>query len=121
MNTNLSTIDDYLSVFPPEVQASLEKIRRLIAKAAPKASEAIKYGIPTFVLNGNLIHFAAYRTHIGLYPTPDLINAFRTELQTYKTSKGAIQFPLDQPLPWKLIKKIIAYRIKQKHEEMKGR
>lgn len=119
MNTNLTTIDDYIGVFPPEVQASLEKIRCLVAEAAPKAKEAIKYGIPTFVLNGNLIHFAAYKTHIGLYPTPSIIKAFREELEAYKTSKGAIQFPLAKPLPWPLIKRIISYRAKQKRTEPK--
>ncbi len=113
MKNNLSTIKDYIAVFPPETQVILKKIRNLIASAAPKAEEAIKYGIPTFVWQGNLIHFAAYKSHLGLYPTPAVIASFQEELRPYKTSKGAIQFPLSEPIPWPLIKKIILCRIQQ--------
>lgn len=110
---NYASIDAYLKQFSPEVVAKLRALRKMIQTLAPQAEEAIRYGMPTFRLNGNLIHFAAYENHIGLYPTPAPIKAFVKELKSYKTSKGAIQFPIDKPLPLTLIKKIIKYRVKQ--------
>ncbi len=112
-NSNASprTIDDYIATYPEPVQLTLTKIRMTIKKLAPTAIEKIAYGIPTFWLNENLVHFAAYETHIGFYPTPGGIKAFKEELSPYKTSKGAIQFPLDKPMPLSLIKKIVNYRI----------
>ena len=107
------TIDDYISGFPGEVQVLLTKIRQTVRKAAPGAVEAIVYRIPTFRLNGNLVHFAAFKKHIGFFPTPSGIENFRKELAPYATSKGAIQFPLDRPIPYALIGRIVKFRVKE--------
>ncbi len=106
-------IDAYIAGFPPDVQTILQKTRAVIRKAAPAAQEAMKYGIPTFVQDGNLIHFAGFKSHIGLYPTPSGIVAFKKELAGYASSKGAIQFPLDKPIPYALIEKIAKFRVKE--------
>jgi uncharacterized protein YdhG (YjbR/CyaY superfamily) len=106
-------IDEYIADFPPDVQDILEEMRRTIREAAPDAEEAISYQMPTFKLNGNLVHFAAYKNHIGFYPTPSGVEAFREELSAYKVSKGAIQFPIDQPMPLDLVRQIVAYRVAQ--------
>lgn len=106
-----ATIDDYLAGFPPAVKARLTKVRRTIRRAAPDAAEKIGYGIPTFTLNGNLVHFAGYERHIGFYPAPSAIAAFREALKPYKSAKGSVQFPHDQPLPLALIAKIVAFRV----------
>ncbi|MGE0587877.1 MAG: iron chaperone [Cyclobacteriaceae bacterium] len=108
---NAENIDDYILQFPKEVQKLLKQIRSTIKKAAPKAQEAMKYGIPTFVLNGNLVHFAAYKSHIGFYPAPSGLQAFKKEIAKYKSSKGAVQFPLDAPLPLDLVSKIVKFRV----------
>ena len=113
MNTNIKTIDAYIKQFPDEVQDILKKMRTTIHSVVPKAGEAIKYGMPTFTLNGNLVHFAAYKNHIGFYPSPKPIVAFKKELVKYKTSKGAIQFPIEKPIPYALVKKIVRFRVKQ--------
>ena len=113
MNTAINTIDGYISAFPEEVQLRLQAIREVIIQSAPGAVETIKYAMPTFVLNGNLVHFAAYKKHIGFYPAPDGILAFEAELRPYKYSKGAIQFPLDRPLPLDLLSKMVKFRVKQ--------
>ncbi len=105
------TIDDYVAGFPPEVQAILQQIRQIVHDAAPEAEEAIKYQMPTFVLHGNLVHFAAYRQHIGFYPTPSATEAFQQALAPYKGGKGSIRFPLDQPIPYDLIRQIVAFRV----------
>lgn len=111
-------IDEYISAFPKEVQKKLEQVRSTIQKAAPKAEEAIKYAIPTFVLDKtNLAHFAAFTNHIGFYPTPTGIEAFEKELSKYKTGKGSMQIPFDQPLPLALIEKIVKYNIKRNAEK----
>ncbi len=110
---NTQLIDSYIADFPAEVQEILQKIRNMIHELAPEAKEAIKYGIPTFVLNGNLVHFAAYKKHIGFYPTPSGIENFQEELSLYKVSKGAIQFPLNKPIPYDLIREIVTFRIKK--------
>jgi uncharacterized protein YdhG (YjbR/CyaY superfamily) len=107
------TIDEYIKGFPPYVQAILHKIRQTIRKAAPTATEAISYRMPTFKLNGNLVHFAAHTNHIGFYPTPAAIEAFKKELSPYPSSKGAVQFPLNQPIPYGLIKKIVSFRARE--------
>lgn len=113
-NTSPQTIVAYIKQFDLTTQKILDKIYSGLKKQIPNASEAIKYGMPTFVVNGkNLLHFAAYEKHIGFYPTPEPIVKFKKELLKYKTSKGAIQFPLDQPMPYELIKKITAFRTKQ--------
>lgn len=106
-----ATIDEYITGFPVDAQAMLEKLRQTIRKAAPDATEKISYRIPTFYLNGNLVHFAAFKHHIGFYPTSSGVSAFQDELSKYRTSKGAIQFPLDEPLPLKLVKKIVGFRV----------
>lgn len=111
-----STIDEYISNYPQNIQQMLEAIRAAICKAAPDATEMINYGIPTFYLKGNLVHFAAYKNHIGFYPAPSGIAAFKEELSAYKSSKGAVQFPVDKPLPLSLISKIVQYRAKENKE-----
>jgi uncharacterized protein YdhG (YjbR/CyaY superfamily) len=108
-----TTIDEYIASFPPEVQEKLETIRATIRKAAPKAEEAISYMIPTFRLHGNLVHFAAYKKHIGFYPGAGGIAAFEEELAGYETSKGTVQFPLEKRLPLTLITKIVKFRVQQ--------
>jgi uncharacterized protein YdhG (YjbR/CyaY superfamily) len=106
-------IDDYIAGFPDGVQKILERIRTTIHKAAPRAEEAIRYQIPTFKLNGNLIHFAAFKNHIGLYPAPRESEALRDELAKYKGGKGTLRFPLDEPIPYGLITRIVKFRIRQ--------
>ncbi len=106
-------IDEYISGFPAEIQEILAAIREIVQQEAPQAEERIRYGMPTFYLYGNLVHFAAFKKHIGFYPTPAGIEEFVEELSPYKNSKGAVQFPLNQPIPFELIRKIVAYRVKQ--------
>ena len=108
-----TTIDEYIAGFPPDVQAILQQIREIVHEAAPEASEAIKYAMPTFVLNGNLVHFAAFKHHIGFYPVPSGIEKFKKELSGYKGAKGSVQFPLDEPMPFDLIRKIVKFRVKE--------
>jgi uncharacterized protein YdhG (YjbR/CyaY superfamily) len=107
------TIDDYISTFPEDVQRILNDLRRTIQDAAPEAEETINYQMPTFTLNGNLVHFAAFKKHIGFYPTPSGIEAFKEELSGYKGAKGSVQFPMDEPLPLPLIRRIVEYRVKE--------
>ena len=109
-----ANIDEYISGFPKDVQDILQEVRATIQKAAPGAVEAIKYAIPTFMLNGrNLVHFAAFKSHIGFYPTPTGGEAFKKDLSKYKTGKGSVQFPLDEPMPLSLITKITKFRVKE--------
>jgi uncharacterized protein YdhG (YjbR/CyaY superfamily) len=110
-------VDKYIATFPQDVQKILEKMRKVIREAAPRAEETISYGMPTFRLNGNLVHFAAHKNHIGFYPTPSAIVAFKTELASYKQSKGAVQFPLGEPVPYNLVKKIVEFRVKESQAE----
>jgi uncharacterized protein YdhG (YjbR/CyaY superfamily) len=105
------TIDEYIKTFPGDVQTILEKMRVTIREAAPEAKEAIRYQIPTFRLNGNLVHFAAFKNHIGFYPTSSGIEAFNDELSPYKRAKGSVQFPIDKPVPYDLVKKIVLFRV----------
>ncbi|MBK7650480.1 MAG: DUF1801 domain-containing protein [Flammeovirgaceae bacterium] len=114
-------IDDYISIHPKEVQKLLQTIRTTIAKAAPDAEEAISYQIPTFKLKGNLVHFAAFKNHLGFYPGADGVATFKKELSKYETSKGTIQFPFDQPLPLKLISDIVKYRVIINQEKAKAK
>ncbi len=113
------TIDEHIHTFAPETQAILEKVRQTIKSVAPQATEAISYGIPTFRLNGNLVHFAGYAHHVGFYPGSEAIEVFREEIKGYKTSRGTIQFPLDKPIPYDLIKKITEFRVKQSLQKKK--
>lgn len=107
----LNTIDEYIEQFTPDLQRILQEIRRTIKEVAPEAEEKISYQMPTFFLNGNLVHFAAFKKHIGFYPAPSGIEAFSEELKAYKGAKGSVQFPLDQPMPLELIGRITAYRL----------
>ena len=111
-----TTIDEYIADFPENVQPHLEKVRAAIRKAAPDAEEAIKYSMPTFVLNGNLIHFAGWTNHVGLYPGSKPIETFKDELAKYEISKGTVRFPLDKPIPLALIGKITKYCVKRNAE-----
>ena len=114
-------MDEYIANFPKDVQKILEKLRKTIRKAAPNAEEIINYQMPTFTLKGNLVHFAAYGGHIGFYPTPTGIEKFKTELSVYKGAKGSVQFPLDQPIPYNLIGKIVKFRVKENLERAEAK
>ena len=114
------TIDAYIAMFPKEVQGRLERLRRVIQQAAPDAEEAIRYQMPTFRLAGkNLVHFAGFAHHIGFYSIPSGISAFKKELSAYKQGKGSVQFPLNQPLPYDLVKQIVRYRVDETIASMK--
>lgn len=112
-------ITDYILQYPPETQEKLNQMREAILEIIPDATEKIAYGIPTFYLNGNVVHFAGYKSHIGFYPGADGIAAFAPEFGGYQFSKGAVQFPLDQPLPLELVKRITAFRKAQNLEKKK--
>ncbi len=112
-------INEFIADFPEDIQIILEKIRATIQQAAPDAKEAIKYGMPTFVLNGNLVHFAAYKNHIGFYPAPTGIDAFIEELAQYRTGKGTIQFPVDKPIPYDLVTKVVKFRVEENLKKLK--
>lgn len=114
-------LDEYIAGFPEEVQEILEKLRNTIRDAAPDAEEVINYQIPTFKLNGNLVHFAAYKKHIGFYPTPSGIEKFKEELSIYEGAKGSVKFPLDQPIPYDLIGKIVSFRVQENLEKAKSK
>lgn len=114
---HIKTIDEYIERFPPDVQDLLQQIRKTIRKAAPQAEEAICYMIPTFKYRGNLVHFAAYKQHIGFYPTSSGVKAFAKDITSYKSSRGTIQFPLDQPIPLALVRKIVKFRLKEVTEK----
>jgi uncharacterized protein YdhG (YjbR/CyaY superfamily) len=116
-STAPQTIDEYISGFPENIQELLETIRATIRKAAPGAKEIISYAIPTFYLEGNLVHFAAYKNHLGFYPGASGIAVFEEELSSYNTSKGTVQFPVDKPLPQSLITKIVKCRVQQNLEK----
>jgi uncharacterized protein YdhG (YjbR/CyaY superfamily) len=113
MKAQYATIDEYIKTFPTEIQRILEKMRRSIHEAAPEATEEISYQMPTFKLNGNLVYFAAFKNHIGFYPTPSGTGSFQKELSPYKGGKGSVRFPLDKPIPYDLVKKIVAFRVKE--------
>ena len=108
-----NTIDEYIMGFPEDIQEKLETLRATIWKAAPDAEEIISYAMPTFKLNGNLVHFAAYQNHVGFYPVPSGMKEFEKELSVYKSGKGSAQFPHDQPLPLALVTKIVKFRVKE--------
>jgi uncharacterized protein YdhG (YjbR/CyaY superfamily) len=113
------TMDEYIKTFPKDIQRILEKMRQSIREAAPNAMEAISYQMPTFKLNGkNLVHFAAWKNHIGFYPTPSGTETFKKELYPYKFAKGSIQFPIDDPIPYDLVRKIVLFRIKDLEKEV---
>ncbi|WP_086313686.1 hypothetical protein A5821_001219 [Enterococcus sp. 7F3_DIV0205] len=113
----MTIIEDYISTIPEDRQAKLQQLYTTIKQLVPQATEKISYGMPTFYLNGNLVHFANAKNHIGFYPTPSAIEAFKNELKDFKTSKGAIQIPLDRELPVDLIKKIVLFRVEENIEK----
>ena len=119
--TNYKNIDEYIATFPKETQKILEEIRATIKAAAPGAEEKISYQMPTFFLNGNLIHFAAFKNHIGIYPTPSGTEAFKRELSIYKGAKGSIQLPIDKPMPLRLISKIVKFRVAENIKKVKAK
>ncbi len=106
-------VDEFIAGFPTEVQQILQKLRETIQQTAPDAEESINYGIPTFKLEGNLVHFAAYKNHIGFYPGPSGLQAFQEELAGFKGAKGSVQFPLNKPLPWDTIMKLVKFRVEE--------
>ena len=118
-----TSIDEYIATFPEEVRAKLQQIRETIKAAAPDAEEKISYQMPTFALKGNLVHFAAHKNHIGFYPMPSAIEAFKEEIARYESAKGSIQFPLDEPVPLDLITRIVKLRVAEnmKKAELKSR
>ncbi|WXG42250.1 MAG: DUF1801 domain-containing protein [Candidatus Freyarchaeum deiterrae] len=109
----VNTIDEYIAIFPKPIQDILQKLRQTIKESAPQAQEAISYRMPTFKLNGNLVHFAAFKNHIGFFPTSSGVAAFKKELSEYEISKGTIRFPLDKPIPFDLVRKIVKYRVNE--------
>jgi uncharacterized protein YdhG (YjbR/CyaY superfamily) len=119
MKTAAKNIDEYISDFSEDIQEKLQLIRQTIRKAAPEAEECINYGIPTFKFQGNLVHFAAYQTHIGFYPGASGIAEFKQELSPYKTAKGTVQFALEKPLPLELISDIVIFRLDENMRKAK--
>jgi len=117
--TKFEDIDSYIASFPEETRKLLQQVRITISKAAPEAKETINYGMPTFTLKGNLVHFAAFKNHIGFYPTPSGIEAFKKELSVYDGAKGSVQFPLSKPIPFDLISKIVEFRVKENLKKVK--
>ena len=111
-----ATIDDYIAGFPADVRALLETMRTTVREAAPEAEETIKYQMPTFTLGGNLVHFAAFKKHLGFYPAPSGIERFKQELSAYEGGKGSVRFPLDQPIPFDLIGRIVRFRVRENLE-----
>jgi uncharacterized protein YdhG (YjbR/CyaY superfamily) len=114
------TIDAYIATFPVNVQLLLEELRATIREVAPEAGETISYQIPTFTLKGNLVHFAGFKNHIGFYPTPSAIKAFKSDLAGFEWAKGSIKFPIEKPLPLDLVRKIVAFRVKENLELAKA-
>jgi len=108
--SGFNSIDEYIATFPKDIQKILQELRATIKAAAPDSEEKISYQMPTFFLNGNLVHFAAFKKHIGFYPTPSGIEAFQKELSVYEGAKGSVQFPIDEPMPLKLISRIVKFR-----------
>ena len=116
-----SSIDEYISSFPADMQKKLRDLRALIQEAAPDAVEKISYQMPTFYLNGNLVHFAAHSRHIGFYPTPSAILAFKRELSQYENARGSVQFPMEEPLPFELIRRMVRFRVEENAGKRRGR
>ena len=117
--SGINSIDEYIATFPQDIQKILKELRATIKAAAPDAEEKISYQMPTFFLNGNLVHFAAFKKHIGFYPTPSGIEAFQKELSVYDGAKGSVQFPIDEPMPLKLISRIVKFRAAENKKKAK--
>ena len=113
MRIKYNNVDAYIADFPEDIQKLLEQVRATIRKSAPEAEETISYAIPTFKLNGNLVHFAGFRNHIGFYPTASGIEAFKKELSAFRSAKGSVQFPIDKSIPVDLISRIVKFRVKE--------
>lgn len=113
------TIDEYILTFPLNVQEILQAVRQVIKEAAPDATEKISYQMPTFALHGNLVHFAAYINHLGFYPSSSGIEAFKNQLSGYKGAKGSVQFPIDKPMPYELIREIVTFRVEENIKKAK--
>ncbi len=107
------TIDEYIVTFPENIQGIMQELRQVIRDVAPEVEETLRYQMPTFRLNGNLVHFAAFKNHIGFFPTPSAIVEFKERLAKYETSKGTVRFPLDEPIPFELVKEIVKFRVKE--------
>jgi len=116
-----TTTDEYIAMFPKDIQDKLNKVRQVIKEAAPEAKEIISYQMPAFKMHGNLVYFAALKDHIGLYPTSSGVAAFQNELKDYATSKGTIKFPLNEPIPFNLITKIVKFRVKEDQQNAKNK
>lgn len=116
-----TSMDEYIAGFPKDIQQMLQDIRTAIKKAVPEAAETIKYDIPTFTLNGNLVSFGAWKNHIGFYPAPREVEAFKTALSTYNGTKSTVQFPFNKPLPLALISKMVKYRVEKNLEKAKAK
>jgi uncharacterized protein YdhG (YjbR/CyaY superfamily) len=123
LKSGFLSIDEYIAAAPEEIQKILQELRETIKANAPQAEEKISYQMPTFALKGNLVHFAAFKTHIGFYPTPSGIEAFKQELAGYESAKGSVQFPIDEPLPLELIGRIVRFRVAEnlRNAELKSR
>jgi uncharacterized protein YdhG (YjbR/CyaY superfamily) len=122
MRSTAKTVDEYIAGFPDETRAVLQEMRTLIKAAAPDATERMSYAIPTFDLNDrHFVHFAGYESHVGFYPAPSGIAAFKDELRPFKTAKGSAQFPLEQPLPADLIRRMVAFRVEEEAGRLRGR
>ncbi len=109
--SQFTNIDEYIAMFPADVQLLMQKIRAVVHEAAPEAEERISYAMPAFYMNGNLVYFGGFKNHIGFFPTSSGINAFHNEFTDYKWSKGTVQFPLDKPIPYDLIRRIVQFRV----------
>ena len=116
-----TTIDEYIGACPAGTRKVLKRMRALVGKAAPGATEKISYGLPTFFLDGNLVHFGGFERHVGFYPGPDTITAFAKELRPYETSKGTVQFPLDEPLPEDLVRRMVEFRVAAQEQKRRGK
>ena len=120
-SAKFKTVDEYLSALPANTKGILKEVRKTIKQAAPQAEELISYNIPAFTLHGRLVYYAAFKNHIGFYPVSSAIKAFQKELSDYKTSKGAIQFPIERPIPFGVITKIVRFRVKENLEKAKAK
>lgn len=118
---DVKTIDEYIAMYPADVQKKLRQVRETIHAAAPEAQETISYKMPAFTLDGNLVYFAAFAKHIGFYPIPSGMEAFKEELSKYKQGKGSVQFPLDRPLPLELIRRIVLFRAEENKKKAAAR
>ena len=121
MTNKPTSVDQYISSFPPNIQEILEQIRKTIKEAAPNVEEVISYQMPAYKLNGMLVYFAAFKKHIGFYPVSSAIAAFKQELSIYKGAKGSVQFPIDKPMPLELISRIVKFRVKESMEKVKAK